>query len=178
MGRNNEGQSDMNTSMRFPAIQSAPDDQGFAFHEVITLKRIVAISAALIAFALVALGVSTAEGATLRGWNTSFAAGQAIASETGRPLLVIIVHEGCPACADYESELSKPSSIRALRNAVKVQAESSYNPELVSRYASRGTPTTVLFSADTGFSNPVFVQTGVLDSGDIKSLGRSINSLR
>ena len=167
----------MNTTVRFQSISPAPLQDGHLFQDVVTVKRIITVSAFLIAFALTALGVSTAQGQTMRGWNSSFSAAQAIAKEANRPLLLVIVKEGCPACANHKDELTKPSSVRALRNAVKVEAEASYNPDLVSQFAAGGTPTTLLFSPDTGFSSPVFSYTGAMSAGDIRSLGQSINSL-
>lgn len=167
----------MNTTVRFQTINPTQTQNGVMFHQVVTVKRIITVSAFLIAFALTALGVSTAQGQTLRGFNTSFAAAQAIAKEANRPLLLVVVKEGCPACSAHKDELSKPSAVRALRNAVKVEAEATYNPDLVSRFAPSGTPTTILFSPDTGFASPVFSHTGAMSSADLKNLGRSIDSL-
>ena len=88
--------------------------------------------------------------------------------------MVLIASQSCDHCAQIESNLSHPAAQRALGKAVKVRAEASENPDLVARFASRGTPTIVVFAPDTGYSTPIFAHTGVLAVNDIRNLGRSL----
>lgn len=149
--------------------------EGYRFEEVVTIRRIIAVSAFLMTFALAALGISTAHGATPASWGSDLNAGIRDAKQHGQPLLVLIASEGCPHCAAQELELKKASVSKALRNVVKVRAEASDNAKFAARHAAEGTPTMVLFSPDTGYIEPVYTNTGVMSSSQLVRLGKSLD---
>lgn len=149
---------------------------GPRFEDIVTVKRIVAVASMLMIMSLVALGASTAQGASIRGWGSSYEAAVSQSNSLKKPLVVLIAKEGCPACAQMEAELSRSSSSRALMNAIKVRVESSENPELTARYAAGGTPTTVVF-APGNYNSPVYTYTGAMDSDTIRQVGNGLNSL-
>jgi hypothetical protein len=171
----------MNTTMRMKAIpyesqaQAAVQD-GFVFEKVVTVKRIMVTSVMLLMFTLMALGLSTAHGA-VAGWGSSFESAVRQSERTGKPIFLLIAKSGCSACAEMEAYLSQNTSRRALRNAIKVRVESAYNPNLTARFASGGTPTTVIF-APGNYSNPVYQYTGVMNPNTIRQVGRSLDSMR
>lgn len=169
----------MNTTMRMKAIpyERAPQaKEGVLFEEIVTVRRIIITSAMLIIFALMALGISTAQGMS-GTWHSSFESAARTAQRQAKPLFVLIAKAGCPACAEMERNLSHPSSGRALNSAIKARVESSANPNLTSRFASGGTPTTVIF-APGNYQNPVYTYTGVMDPGTISQVGRSLRSMK
>lgn len=174
-----EDYKQMNTTMRMKAIPYEPQnhnaEDGIVFEEVVTVRRIIIASVALLMFTLMALGVSTARG-SVAGWNSSFESAVRQSERTGQPIFLLIAKSGCPACAEMESNLSQSNSRRALRNAIKVRVESAYNPNLTARFASAGTPTTVIFAAGN-YSSPIYQYTGVMDPGTIRQVGRSLDSM-
>jgi thioredoxin-related protein len=143
------------------------------FAKVVTPKKIVVVAAMLMALALTGLGLTTAHGAPA-GWSSDVSNAMQKARGLERPLVILISNQGCDHCATIESNLSHPTAQKALNGAIKVRAEASDNPDLVARYASRGTPTLVVFTPDTGFSAPVFTHTGVLGIPELRNLGRSL----
>lgn len=167
----------MNTTVRMKAIPietgASSSDQGWKFDEVVTVRRIVSTAALLLVFTLTALGVSTAQGASLSGWHSSFESARNEAQRSGKPLFLLIAKAGCPACAQMEGELARNG--RALRGAVKARVESDYNPQLTARFASGGTPTTVIFKGGN-YHNPVYTYTGVMDSSTIRQVGSAMTS--
>jgi len=150
--------------------------EGLKFDEVVTVRRIITVSAFLMAFALAALGLSTAQGASLSGWYNSLDTAARQSARTGRPLMAVIARTGCPACASMEQNLAHPQVAKALRGAVKVRLESSQYPAMTSKYASGGTPTTLIFSAGNT-SQPVYSYTGVMSDATLKQLGQSLSSM-
>ena len=165
----------MNTTIRFQSINPEMNNTGFLFEEVVTVRRILAVSVSLMVLALTALGVSTAQSAP-RGFGSSFNSAVKRSQSTGKPLFVMIARTGCSACAEMESHLNSSSSQRALSSAVKVRLEAGNYPGMTSQYAAGGTPTTLVF-ASGNYSSPVYTYTGVMDSGTISQVGRSISSM-
>lgn len=166
----------MNTTIRMRSIPfEAP--QGYRFEQIVTVKRIVTVAALLMALSLAALGVSTAQGAPIPGWGNNLQSGISQSEATGRPLLVMIAREGCHACAAMEENLLQPGANKALSGAIRVRVEADRNPALTSKYAAGGTPTTLVFTPEAGFSSPVYSYTGTMDVGTIRHLGQSINAL-
>jgi len=169
----------MNTTMRMKAIpfehHQAPRE-GVLFEQVVTVRRILATSAMLLIFTLMALGVSTARGSVSGSWGSSFESGARQAQRQGKPLFLMIAKTGCSACAEMEQNLSNSTARRALSGAVKVRVESAYNPNLTARYAAGGTPTTVIF-APGNYDSPIYQYTGVMDTNTIRQVGRSLDSM-
>jgi thiol:disulfide interchange protein len=166
----------MNTTMKMKAIPYEPSRQeGLLFEQVVTVRRIVLTTVALLIFSLMALGLSTASGAGTGSWYSSFESARAQAQRQNKPLVVMIARTGCSSCAEMEQNLATPTARRAWSNAVKVRVESSHNPALTARYAAGGTPTTIIF-APGNYSAPVYSYTGVMDRGTIVQVGRSISS--
>ncbi len=171
----------MNTTMRMKAIPYEPQahavaHDGIVFEQVVTIKRIMVTSVMLLMFTLMALGLSTAHGSVAGSWGSSFESAVRQSERSGKPIFLLIAKNGCPACAEMESNLASNSSRRALRGAIKVRVESAYNPNLTARFASAGTPTTVIF-APGNYSSPVYQYTGVMDPGTISQVGRSLESM-
>ncbi len=169
----------MNTTMRMKAIpyeQAAPSQEGLMFEQIVTVKRIVITSAMLLVFALMALGFSTAQAGVSSSWHSDFESARDQSQRLNKPLFVMIAREGCHACAEMEQHLANSSSRRALSGAVKVRLESSANPQMTARYAAGGTPTTLVF-APGNYQAPVYSFTGVMDTGTIVQVGRSLNSM-
>lgn len=165
----------MNTTIRMRSIPfEVPQEH--SFEEVVTVRKIVAVAGMLMMLSLVALGASTAQGAGLRGWNSSLEAGISQSKSQGKPLMVVIAREGCSACAQMESELAKSTSARALNDVVKVRIEASQDPETTSRFAAGGTPTTVIFSTGN-YTSPVYSYTGAMDGSTIRQLGTSLSGM-
>ena len=164
----------MNTTLSMKSISYEDPSEGSAFENVVTLKRIVATSAALLMLALMALGVSTAQASGT--WYSTFESARNQSQRDGKPLFVLIARTGCQACTEMEANLSNPTARRALQGAVKVRLESAHNPNMTARYAAGGTPTTLVFAAGN-CSQPVYAYTGVMDRGTIIQVGRSISSM-
>ena len=166
-------------TMRMKSIayeQAPPAPGGIHFEQVVTVRRILVTATALIIFAMMALGASTAHGSVSGSWYSSFESGAQHSKRTGKPLLVMIARTGCHACAEMEQNLAASSSRRALSGAIKVRVESSNNPELTSRFAAGGTPTTVIF-APGNYQSPIYQYTGVMDTNTIRQVGRSLDSM-
>lgn len=151
------------------------DTKALSFEEVVTVKRIVCVSALLASISLAGLGASTAYGAAPNGWGSDVNAAFEQARNANKPLVVLVAATGCPACEQQEREIAKPFVSRALGRAIKVRAEAGANPKLMQRYAVQGTPTILAFSPDTGYSEPIFNYTGVLSSSEFRTLGQNIN---
>lgn len=111
----------------------------------------------------------------LSGWSSSYSGGVSRARSASKPLLVVIAKHGCPACEELESNLARTNS--ALKSAVRVRVEADANPSLTARYAAAGTPTILVFTESNGYSSPVYTYTGVMGSGEIRQLGRSLDRL-
>lgn len=146
---------------------------GVRFEEVVTIPKIIAVSTFLIVLALVALGVSTAEGAPQAGWQSDLSKATRLAQVQNRPLVVVLGQSGCEACAEYDKELRKVVAVQALRRAVRVWVDVADAPEQIRHLAAEGTPTTVVFTPDTGFIVPVFKYTGTLTAAQVKNLCKS-----
>jgi hypothetical protein len=159
-----------------PYEPATPSQDGVLFEQVVTVKRILMTSAVLLVFALMALGVSTAQAAPSGSWYSSFEAARSQSQRQNKPLFVMIARQGCPACAEMQQNLGYSSSRQALSNAVKVRLESSANPRMTARYAGGGTPTTVIF-APGNYQSPIYTYTGAMDPGTISQVGRSLNSM-
>lgn len=169
----------MNTTMRMKAIPyeaATTAHDGVLFEQIVTVKRIIMTSAMLLVFALMALGYSTAHGQVSSSWYSSFESAQKQSQRQNKPLFVMIARAGCHACAEMDQHLSNASSRRALSGAIKVRLESSANPRMTARYAAGGTPTTLIF-APGNYQAPVYSYTGVMDTGTIVQVGRSLNSM-
>ncbi len=169
----------MNTTMRMKAIPYEPvttAHDGHMFEQIVTVKRIIMTSAMLLMFALMALGFSTAQGAVSNSWYSSFESAQVQSKRQNKPMFVMIVRQGCQACAQMNQNLANSTSRRALGNAIKVRLESSANPQMTARFAGGGTPTTLVF-APGNYQAPVYSYTGVMDTGTIVQVGRSLNSM-
>lgn len=110
------------------------------------------------------------------GWINSFEYGVQQSKKTKRPLYVVIAREGCSACSQQERIFASRSVSRALSPAIKVRAESAYNPQLTARFAAGGTPTTVIF-APGNYTTPVYQYTGILDREQLLQIGRSLGSM-
>ena len=164
--------------MKMKAIpfEPAKAQQGVRFEQVVTVKRIVMTTVALLVFSLMALGLSTAHGAGTSSWYSNLDSARQQAQRQNKPLLVMIARTGCHACEEMEEHLSHPSARRAWANAVKVRLESSQYPDMTARFAAGGTPTTVIY-APGNFTTPVYTYTGVMDRGTIMQVGRSLDSL-
>lgn len=167
----------MNTTMKMRAIPyDAPDNtKGFVFEKVVSVKRIIITTAALLVFTLMALGVTTAN-AAISGWHSDLSYAQSQARSLKKPLVVMIARYDCQACTQMERNLSSPSARRAWNNAVKVRLEASQHPQMTARYAAGGTPTTLVF-ASGNFSSPVYSYTGIMDRNTIAGVGRSLDSM-
>lgn len=165
----------MNTTERFRSIpmESRP---GVRFEQLVTVKRIVFTTVGLLLFSLMALGLSTAHGSPTGAWFSDFESAQSAAQRANKPLLVLIARNGCQACTQMEQNLATPTARRAWNGAVKVRVESAQYPSLTSRYATGGTPTTVIF-APRNMNAPVYSYTGVMDRGTIVQVGRSMDAL-
>lgn len=170
------------TTIRFKSIPSSvtptanPSAREPKFEDIVTVRRILTASAALMLFALMALGVSSA-GASIPGnWYSSFESASRQSQRSGKPMFVVIAREGCGACTQMEQNLAASTSKRALSGAIKVRVESATNPNLTARYAAGGTPTTLVF-APGNYNAPVYQYTGVMDTSTIRQVGRSIDSL-
>lgn len=138
------------------------------------LRRFILLSFAF--FAVVVFGVTRVVASTPQGWYSDFDAAANQSKKSNRPLYVVIAREGCSACAEQERTFRNPSVKRALSPAVKVRVESAYRPDLVSKYAAGGTPTTLVF-ASGNYSNPVYQYTGVMDSDYLVQVGRSLKKM-
>lgn len=145
------------------------------FEQIVTVKRIVCTTVALLMFSLMALGLSTAHGSGTSSWNHNFEPARDQAQRLNKPLLVMIARTGCHACEEMEQNLANSTARRALSGAVKVRLESAEYPQMTRRYAAGGTPTTLVF-APGRYNAPVYSYTGVMDRGTIVQLGRSIDS--
>ncbi|MGI8908200.1 MAG: thioredoxin family protein [Candidatus Sumerlaeaceae bacterium] len=166
----------MNTTIRMRSIPfEAPQET--RFEDVVTVKRIVTVATVLMAFSLFALGVSTAQGAPIPGWGSNLQSGISQAQASGKPLIVVIARDGCNACEAMEANLLQPAAGKALSGAVRVRVDADSNPALTTKFAAGGTPTTIVFSPESGFSSPVYTYTGTMDMGTIRQLGQSINAL-
>jgi len=167
----------MNTTVSMKSLNFQPDtkDKGILFEEVVTVKRIIAVSVGLMVFILTALGVSTAQSAP-RGFGSSFDSAVSRSQSSGRPVFAVIARTGCPACAELERELNRVSSQRALASSVKVRLEADQYPDMVARYAAGGTPTILVF-APGNYKNPVYSYTGVMSGSTISQVGNSLNAL-
>lgn len=140
------------------------------------VRRILVIGSLLVAVAFTMLGVSSAHGATLSGWMNNPEIAMTRAKQLGKPLVMVIAREGCEACIWYENELAKPAAYQALKKAIKVRVEANDYPDLLTKYAAAGTPTTVVFTPETDFAEPVYTHTGALRVGEVKDLGQSIGA--
>ena len=167
----------MNTTARMKSIpyEPAPRREGIMFEQIVTVKRIVCTTVALLMFSLMALGLSTAHGSGTSSWNHNFEPARDQAQRLNKPLLVMIARTGCHACEEMEQNLANSTARRALSGAVKVRLESAEYPQMTRRYAAGGTPTTLVF-APGRYNAPVYSYTGVMDRGTIVQLGRSIDS--
>lgn len=150
----------------------SPAENGFRFEEVVTVRKIVAISSFLIAVALVALGVTTAQGRSLPGWSENMDMGVSQARSGKAPLVVVFASNTCHACQKYEQVLARQTTSQMLRGAVKVKLELSNNPELANRFGVTHTPTTLVFTPDTSYAAPVYSETGALNAAQLKTLSR------
>lgn len=165
----------MNTTIRMRSIPFDPPE-GKRFEEVVTVRRIVAIAGLLMVLSLLALGASTAQGAGLSGWNSSFVSAVNQSRNSEKPLMLLIAREGCPACIQMEANLSKSVNARALSDAVKVRVESTSEQDLSAKFAAGGTPTVVIF-ASGNYQTPIYTYTGVMDGQTIRQLGASLRSM-
>lgn len=139
--------------------------KGFSLPGFLTM---VVLSAALV-FA------APTQAYALSGWSSSYSSGVSRAKSSSKPLLVVVAQDGCPACAALESNLVRSSG--ALKSAVRVRVAADRNPALASRFAGAGTPTILVFSSQNGYSAPVYSYTGVMSSGELRQLGRSLDRL-
>ncbi len=131
------------------------------------------LSLALLASVLFTSAPNLAQ--ALSGWSSSFSGGVSRAQAANQPLLVVIAKDGCPACESLESNLGRTNS--SLNSAVRVRVESERDPALAARFAAGGTPTILVFTKSNGYSAPVYSYTGVMSTGEIRQLGRSLDSL-
>jgi hypothetical protein len=132
------------------------------------IRQIAALTVACIALALPASGASS-------GWYSSYSKAKAAAKRDGRPLLTIVVHEGCPECARMDSALASSRARNALRNAVKCRVEFMSNPQLVNSLGVTLTPTLIVYSHSHG--GEVYRSVGAMSVSGIADVGRSIDSL-
>lgn len=130
----------------------------------------------LLVFALMALGYSTAQAGVSSSWGSSLESAQRQSDRLNKPLFVMIARYGCHACSEMDKNLSNSVSRQALSGAIKVRLESSENPRMTARYATGGTPTTLVF-APGNYQTPVYSFTGVMDQSTIIQVGRSLNSM-
>jgi hypothetical protein len=132
--------------------------------------RIKIAAAILITASILGLALSTAHGDTIPGWRSDVATAFEEARTSGSPLILLVAADGCSACAEFAEEAGKAPAVSALSGMVRVQAEASEHPDLVSKYAAEGTPTIVVLSADTGYDTPVYTHTGVLNAAELVRL--------
>jgi thioredoxin-related protein len=111
------------------------------------------------------------------GWYQTWNSARSAAKKRSRPLIVMFVKNGCPECETMLAN-TKSSAVRsALRSAVKAQIEVDENPDLVYTYQITGTPTLLLFSAETGYDEYIYRETGAMSESSLVTLGQTVDSL-
>ncbi len=164
----------MNTTVRFKSLPEPPVEvSDVRFEEVVTVRRIVGVAAFLMLIALLALGASTFNAGP---WTSNLNSGIAKSRASGKPLFVLVAKTGCTACAQMENNMASGQGAQALKSVVVVRLESDLNPNFNARYASGGTPTTVIFGSGN-YSRPVYVYTGVMNPGTLSQVGRSLKGM-
>jgi len=107
-------------------------------------------------------------------WMTSFDAAWSRAYRQGRPLVVLIVHQGCPACAEMDGVLAQPGAMNTLASAVKVRLEFTDNPGIISRYGVKFTPTFLVLGPD---GSEAYREVGALSLDRLRAIQPSLESL-
>src|SRR5262245_36132088 len=79
-------------------------------------------------------------------WYYSYSKAKAAAKREGKPLLLLIEHEGCPECARMDVAMSNSRAQSALSNAVKCRIEFTDHPELTQAFGVSLTPTMIVYS--------------------------------
>ncbi len=107
--------------------------------------------------------------AQFEGWHRDLGSARAEAKQRQVPLLIVFVHEGCPVCAELESQLATSRARQALAPLAKVVLEFIENRGLAARYGVDATPT-ILVYCPTG--ECVYRYEGSLSPAGLSSLAR------
>lgn len=108
-------------------------------------------------------------------WYSNYNHASNLAERTGRPLLTLFVHDGCPECIRMDAAISQPAAEKALENAVKVRLEFMECGELLRQLGVQFTPTMIISSKPHG--GELYRQIGALSVQDIQALKPAIDGL-
>ena len=108
-------------------------------------------------------------------WYSSYTRAKAAAKREGKPLLIMVEHEGCPECARMDVAMANPRAQAALDNAVKVRIEFTEQPDLINAFSVTLTPTMIVYSQSHG--GEVYRHVGAMSVSGIVRVGKSIDSL-
>lgn len=117
----------------------------------------------------------TRETASTDGWMSNWDSAWKKACSQGRPLVTLVVHEGCPECDKMEATLQNSAAMATLDSAVKAKLEFSNNGDFISRYGVKYTPTFLVFSP--AHKGEVYREVGALSLDRLKTLQPSIEAL-
>ena len=109
------------------------------------------------------------------GWYYSYTKAKAAAKKEGKPVLLMIEHEGCPECARMDVAMSNPRAEAALSNAIKCRIEFTNHPELINAFGVTMTPTMIVYSPAHG--GEVYRNVGAMSVSGLVRVGKSIDSL-
>lgn len=107
------------------------------------------------------------------GWEDSLTRARARARQSGQPLLVLFVHEGCPECARMARSLSHPRVRSALAPMAKAVLEFDVHRDLALRWNIEYTPTLLVFLPRDNYGSCVLRHVGALSpSALVRLAGR------
>lgn len=125
----------------------------------------------LLAGILLAIGASAC---ALDGWSADWTLACREAHRRTAPIVLVFVHDGCPACDCMDSVITSKQSLSALASAVRVRLQYTECPDLVARFGVSGTPTLILLTPETGYCTDMFRSEGAMSQRDIIALGRIV----
>lgn len=107
-------------------------------------------------------------------WYSNYNNASKEAEKTGKPLLILFVHEGCPECSRMDQILTFSETQKSIENAVKVRLEFMENGELLRQLNVQYTPTLIITSKQYG---EVYRRIGALSITEFEALKPSIDGM-